>query len=342
MTCIRSFRLGAVSVLAASMLFLSGCSASNATQGADGGVTDIEIAVTQWPSLVFSVPYHVAMEKGFFKKVGINVTGVITTQGGGTDVRAILAGNLAFGEAATSAVANAYLQGAPLKIVGAGVQAVGDIVWVAPKDSSLNSVKDVSGHSASYTNPGSVTQSVLALSLDRAGIDVKQVEMKATGGVGEGISAMEAGGVDSAIWSEPLFSAAPDKYKLLWRASDLIPEYQQTVIVTSPDLVKKNPTLVRNFLKARAEGLQYMIDHPDEAGEIWAERGKIDPAAAKSAIQALLAANEWGVGFSGPGLTTAEEGMHIAGVLKPKDTVPWSDFLTQDFLPKGVDKISLP
>ena len=55
------------------------------------------ITVTHWGGQFYGVPYAVAMEKGFFKKNGVDVTGILTAAGGGTAVRNTLAGGIPFG-----------------------------------------------------------------------------------------------------------------------------------------------------------------------------------------------------------------------------------------------------
>src|SRR5690348_13583065 len=52
------------------------------------------ITVTHWGGQFYGVPYAVAMEKGFFKKNGVDVTGILTAAGGGTAVRNTLAGGI--------------------------------------------------------------------------------------------------------------------------------------------------------------------------------------------------------------------------------------------------------
>ena len=78
------------------------------------------ITVTHWGSAFYGAPYAVAMEKGFFKKYGVDVTGVLTSQGGGTSVRNTLAGDLPYGEVALAAAVEAINNGLPLRIIGAG------------------------------------------------------------------------------------------------------------------------------------------------------------------------------------------------------------------------------
>ena len=51
------------------------------------------ISVTHWGDAFYGAPYAVAMEKGFFRQHGVDITGVLTSAGGGTSVRNTLAGD---------------------------------------------------------------------------------------------------------------------------------------------------------------------------------------------------------------------------------------------------------
>ena len=99
------------------------------------------ITVTHWGSAFYGAPYAVAMEKGFFNKYGVDITGVLTSQGGGTSVRNTLAGDLPYGEVALSAAVEAINNGVPLRIIGSGVQSIADILWMAKKGSPLHSIR---------------------------------------------------------------------------------------------------------------------------------------------------------------------------------------------------------
>jgi NitT/TauT family transport system substrate-binding protein len=65
------------------------------------------ITVTHWGGQFYGVPYAVAMEKGFFKKNGVDITGILTAAGGGTAVRNTLAGGIPFGEVSLAAAVQA-------------------------------------------------------------------------------------------------------------------------------------------------------------------------------------------------------------------------------------------
>ena len=114
------------------------------------------ITVTHWGGQFYGVPYAVAMDKGFFKKNGVDVTGILTAAGGGTAVRNTLAGGIPFGEVSLAAAVQAINAGQKLIIIGAGAQTVADQMWVVKKDSPLNGIKDLVGKQIAYTAPGSV------------------------------------------------------------------------------------------------------------------------------------------------------------------------------------------
>ena len=56
-----------------------------------------EIVVSNYGVTTNGMPYAVAMAKGFFKQQGADVTGILTSDGGGTTVRTMLGGSLAYG-----------------------------------------------------------------------------------------------------------------------------------------------------------------------------------------------------------------------------------------------------
>jgi NitT/TauT family transport system substrate-binding protein len=70
------------------------------------------VVVSNYGVTTNGMPFAVAMDKGFFKEAGVNVDGVLTSDGGGTTIRNLLGGKLAYGEAAVSAVVSAVQGGA--------------------------------------------------------------------------------------------------------------------------------------------------------------------------------------------------------------------------------------
>src|ERR1700748_3872963 len=80
-----------------------------------------ELVVSNYGVTTNGMPFAVAMAKGFFKEQGADVSGILTSDGGGTTVRTMVSGNLAYGEINPTATVIAIQQGADLKIVSDNV-----------------------------------------------------------------------------------------------------------------------------------------------------------------------------------------------------------------------------
>ena len=103
-----------------------------------------------------------------FQEEGANVTGIISSQGGGTSVRNAMAG-VAYGEANPGAIAVAIQQGADIKIVSDNVLTIAEFAWMVKKDSPIKTIKDLKGKKIGYTNPRSTSQALAILLLQKAG-----------------------------------------------------------------------------------------------------------------------------------------------------------------------------
>ena len=129
-----------------------------------------EIVVSNYGVTTNGMPYAVAMAKGFFKQQGADVTGILSSDGGGTTVRTMLGGNLAYGEINPTATVIAIQQGADLKIVSDNVQTVAEFIWAVKPDSPIKTAADLKGKKIGYTNPRSTSQALAILVLEKAGL----------------------------------------------------------------------------------------------------------------------------------------------------------------------------
>src|SRR5258708_13433900 len=102
------------SLIFGAAFFLAFASASQAEQ----------IVVSNYGIAANGMPYAIAMEKGFFKEAGADVTGILSSQGGGTTVRNLMAGNLAYGEIDLAGTVAPIQQGADLKTLSTNVLTV--------------------------------------------------------------------------------------------------------------------------------------------------------------------------------------------------------------------------
>src|SRR6266705_4187696 len=142
-----------------------------------------EIAVGNYGVSANGMPFGVALVKGYLKAEGLNITGLISSAGGGTSLRNMLAGGgVPYGEVNPGVVVSAILAGADLKIVSDNVLTVAEFVWAVKPDSPIKSIQDFKGRKIGYTNPRSTSQALAILLLQAAGYKPDEAELVRTGG----------------------------------------------------------------------------------------------------------------------------------------------------------------
>jgi len=256
-----------------------------------------EIVVSNYGVSANGMPFAVAMEKGYFKDEGINVTGIISSAGGGTTLRNMLAGNAPYGEVNPVVVVSAVLQGADLRIVSDNVSTVAEFVWAVKPDSPIKSVKDFKGRKVGYTNPRSTSQALANLLLQSAGLKPDDVELVKTGGFGEGVAALDLGLVDVTPVPEPLWSKYKSKYRAVVVASEALPPLGNVVGVTTVETAAKKGDFIRAVIRARRKAVQFMKSNPDEAADIIAKAYNLERDTARSAVRSLTTSVTAGVPY---------------------------------------------
>src|SRR5690606_22640709 len=75
-----------------------------------------DLFVTQYKNDPSGAPYAVALEKGFFKKHGVDITGIVAGAGGGSSVRGAMATAIGYGDVSPAPAIAAIVQGQDIKI----------------------------------------------------------------------------------------------------------------------------------------------------------------------------------------------------------------------------------
>ena len=267
-----------------------------------------EIAVGNYAVSANGMPFAVAMAKGYFKEEGADVTGIITSAGGGTSLRNMLTGTVPYGEVNPAAVISAIQQGADLKIISDNVLTVGEFIWAVKPDSPIKSIKDFKGKKIGYTNPKSTSLALGAMLMEKAGFKAEDAEMVRTGGFGEGVAALDIGLIDIAAIPEPLWSKFKSKYRAVATAADSLPPLDNVVGVTTMAQAAAKGDFIRAVIRARRRAVVFMKQNPDEAGDIVAKTYNIEPEVGRSAVRYLTTVVTDGLPYWGEG------DIHLAGL----------------------------
>jgi NitT/TauT family transport system substrate-binding protein len=296
-----------------------------------------QIVVSNYGVSANGMPFAIAMAKGYFKDEGADVTGIVTSDGGGTTLRNMLAGDVPYGEVNPSVVIAAIQKGADIKIVSDNASTVAEFVWAVKPNSSIKTVQDLKGKKIAYTNPRSTSQALATLLLQSGGLKTEDAELVKTGGFGEGVAALDTDLVDIAPIPEPLWSKFKDQYRPIARATDILPPLENVVGVVSESQGKIKADFIRAVIRARRKAVDFMIKNPDEAGDIVAKAYNLDPAVARAAVSNLTTSRTAGMPYWGPGT------IHMEGLKRMVDLQKSVGAITGDVdVTKMIDTSFLP
>lgn len=229
----------------------------------------------------FHIPAFVAMDKGFFKKEGLDARFVAMT--GKALVTAGMGGAIDF-VPIPGGGSQASLKGAPLRYV------VGESLisqWAIVTTQDIKTVADLKGKTLGYGRPGSADYDEGEITLSQffnmqVGRDYKVISFQ---GEPERVAALINGSIKGGLLSFPHAAKAQAAgFKILVRTGEYLPRVGGTFWVTE-DYLKKNRATVKKFIRAIAGATQYLrnnkagsvdviqkyfaIDSAKEAGYIW-------------------------------------------------------------------------
>lgn len=324
-------RRNPIASLAAILLVAGTVAACAGEPSSEGGVPKVSVSVTH-PEDLYGLPWDIGREQGFFEDAGVIIDKIVPSEGGGTTLQNVVSGKLPFGEIATGAIVNGFNQGAPVKVIGGGIQSVFDVEWVVASDSDVEDAEDTADLRWGFTNPGSVTEAMSYLVPVGAGIDLPESGRTSTGGTGEGIALLEAGDVGLTYASPRVVAENSDTLRTVIHSDEFVPEYQQTLIISSRDYAEQNPETAKALLEGYAKAIDWINENPDEVADAWAKKADMQSKDARRIVKDAISANHWGISYNSEALDAAADGLKLTDGL---DSVDWSKLATDEFLPKG-------
>jgi ABC-type nitrate/sulfonate/bicarbonate transport system substrate-binding protein len=227
----------------------------------------IPITVTlDWTPNTNHTGLYVALEQGLFKQEGLDVK--IVQPGMGSTDQIVATGKSEFGVSYQENVTRARAENIPLVSIAAVIQH-NTSGFASLKSAKINSPKDFEGKRyGSWDSPSE--QAVLKAIMQKNKADFNKV--KIISGITDFFST-----IGKTVDFEWIY-AGWDGIEAKLRNMDLnyIPlkdlepalDYYTPVIITSDNIIKNNPALVKSFMKATAMGYAFAIANPDSAASI--------------------------------------------------------------------------
>ena len=299
----------------------------------------VDLLVTQYKNDPSGAPYAIALEKGFFKKHGIEISGIISGAGGGSSVRNAIASDLGYGDVTAAPVIAAAEQGQDVKIVGFTSRSLADLVVVVMADSPIKTAADLKGKKFGISNPKSLGEMMGVLVLEKAGLKQGDVQMVALGSLGGALTALENGVVDVTAIPIILFHTrgGESKYRVLVGSKEL-PLVPSQIGMATSQTMKERPDQLRAIQAARRDGTRFIYEHTDEAIQILSQ--VYEPLPAKDVglmVKELVDAKFWTEGrIEMPLLENTVRAMKGVGMLE-KD-VDLKKIVDSSLLPADLQK----
>lgn len=207
-------------------------------------------------------PTFIAMERGYFRQEGLDVK-LEFFQAAQPMAVAIASGDIDFGVTAITAGLISLAEKGAIKIIGGALREEkgidGQVILASRRayDAGLRTPHDLAGKTFGVTTAGSSFHYMAHKIADKEGIRRADIRLKPLQQVGAIVGSLSTGQIDA--WSivpdigKTLING-PD-VKKIGDVADYIPDYQVTVVFTSPKLIRDRAEIVKRFLRARARAV---------------------------------------------------------------------------------------
>ncbi|MFL4476212.1 ABC transporter substrate-binding protein [Paeniglutamicibacter sp. MACA_103] len=272
--------MAALGILAVSACGSGSPSGQAASTGSEG-TADLEKITVGVIPIVDTAPIFLGDSKGFFETEGLDLD-IQTATGGAAIVPGIQSGSydFAFSNFVSLMVAND--KGLSMKVVANGVTTSGNQdgdfgAVVVPKDSPIQSPKDLAGKKVSVNNLANIGDITVSQVVKDDGGDPETVDFVEVP-FPEAPAALENGIVDAAWILDPfLVQAKGDGARVVSNNfADFDPELDIAGYFTSSAKVAAEPELTAKFQRAMNKSLEYANEHPQEVRDIVGTYTKID------------------------------------------------------------------
>ncbi|MGH7927872.1 MAG: ABC transporter substrate-binding protein [Candidatus Binatia bacterium] len=203
-----------------------------------------------------------AKESGAFEKYGLQ-TDILLITSGPVSVQSLIGGDLQVVSAASNAVINAVLNGAPIIAVGGTANRPYHRLFVQPE---INRLEDLRGKTLGVTRFGSITDNLTRILLRRNGLE-GAVNVRQMGGTIEVAAAFQNRLIAGAVTSE-LRVTPSSQPKILVRLVDMGIPYSMNMLAVQREYYRRNPEPVEAMVKAYADGIAFLHHNKERAIKI--------------------------------------------------------------------------
>jgi NitT/TauT family transport system substrate-binding protein len=255
-----------VTVVAATLVVLAGCSAPAPATDGEAEVVDITLAFVP---VAGSAPIYVADQEGFFEEEGLSVT--LQEVGGPAAMAALQNGEAQIASLGASVAVTAISQGLPIEVIRGsnatsepGTDGDPNVVVVMP-DSGFEEAADLNGAVVATQTLSSQATIMARSSMDNLGGDSFSVQFLDVP-FPDQLGALRSGSVDAAVLTEPFLTAALDEgaVPLFDFGNNAYSEGGPVgLFISQQEYAAANPEVLEAFNRAMDAALAWTLEDED-------------------------------------------------------------------------------
>ena len=209
-----------------------------------------------------TAPMNYAVQKGIFKKYGLDVT-LAYIDAGTTLSQAVVGGSLNIAQNGYTPAAAAAVQGADVVFIG-GIS--NQLPFQLVVKGNIKSAADLKGKKIAISRYGSSSDIAATYVLQNLGLKRTDVVLLQLGGEGTRTAAMLSGQIDASLEQYPRMGELEEKgYRVLVDCLKIAVDYPNTSYVSTRAFVGKNPDIVKRFIMGISDGIHSFKTNREEA-----------------------------------------------------------------------------
>ena len=215
-----------------------------------------------------TAPMNYALQKGIFKKYGIDLT-MVYIDAGTTLTQAVVGGSVDIGQNGYTPAAAAAVQGADIAFIG-GIS--NKLPFQLLVKTEIKNAADLKGKKIAISRLGSSSDTAAGFALADLGLKRTDVTLLQLGGEGTRTAAMMSGQIDGSLEQLPRSAELEEtgKYHMLVDCTVVAGDYPNTSYVARRSTLKQKPELIKKFMMAISEGIHAFKTNKAEALEMTA------------------------------------------------------------------------
>lgn len=238
----------------------------------DTGPIPVEFRLN-WTLYGEHAPFFVGVDKGFYLDEGLDVT-VMEGSGSSTTVKLIGNGTNIIGYADSGTMMQGVTRGVPVKAVAVLLQ-TSPMSFIFKADKPIRTMEELKGKSIAIT-AGDASLAQLSALLTKHGMtedDIKLVVVANPAGKETAILEDQADTFMGYYIDQPMRMEKNTGVDLDWTTTQEIGGVTtvSSAIIVADRTMDENPELIEKFVRATQRAVQYSLDNPEEAAEIFAE-----------------------------------------------------------------------